>query len=275
MVAVRSILPCQISSLVIYRETVQKPEAMSAHHVQQEVVGWMRNRMRNSSQTPPDVTFYIWSESSSRCGDKMDGKGAPDYYLWQRFRLHCQWWNVITARVAKRAKVIFSEASVCLTREGEVGNHGPGHNTSLPPRDQVTTPPSPPGPGHNTSPPETRSQHLPPRTRSQHLPPPLPGPGHNTSLPLSLLSRDQVTTPPSSRDQVTTPPPLGPGHNTSQPPPLLGQGHNTSLPPSQLLPPPVLYAVGRYASYWNAFLLKQECVRKECVPSALVRTTRC
>ena len=85
---------------------------------------------------------------------------------------------------------------------------GPGHNTSLPPLDQVTTPPSspwdqvttppPPRPGHNTSllPPGTRSQHLPPSplpgTRSQHLPSP----------------RDQVTTPPSPPwDQVTTPPP--------------------------------------------------------------------
>ena len=46
--------------------------------------------------------------------------------------------------------------------------------------DQVTTPPSPLGPGHNTS-----------------FPSPL-GPGYNTSLP---------------------PSPPGPGHNTSLPPP--------------------------------------------------------
>ena len=95
----------------------------------------------------------------------------------------------------------------------EVGNQGPGHNTSLPPLGpghntslppslpplgpghNTSLPPFPPGPGHNTSlpSPRTRSQHLPsPRTRSQHLPPPS-GPGHNNSPP----PWDQVTTPPS------------------------------------------------------------------------------
>ena len=135
-------------------------------------------------------------------------------------------WNffvLITARVAKRAKVMFSQAFVYPTGGEEVGNiigepppppPGLGHNTSLPPKPGHNT--SPPKPGHNTS--------LP------HL-----GPGHNTSPP------NQVTIPPFL-------PPPGPGHNTSLPP---GPGHNTSLPP----PPPGLCAGGRYASYWNAFLL--------------------
>ena len=152
---------------------------------------------------------------------------------------------VFTARVAKRAKVMFSQAFVCPTRRGgggEVGNiigqpppSGPVHNTSLPPyppgtrsqqlppslsQDQVTTPPSPQD--QVTTPPS-----LPPGTSSQHL---LPSPP------------DQVTTPPSplGPGHNTSPPPPGPGHNTSLPP---GPGHNTSLPPgpgdNTFLPPPL------------------------------------
>ena len=103
---------------------------------------------------------------------------------------------IITARVAKRVKVMFSQAFVCPS----------------------------PGGGGGGGQPWTMSQHLPPPpgTRSQHLPPP----------------RDQVTTPPSPRDQVTAPPPP-PRDQVTTPPP----------------PPQVLYTGGRYASYWNAFLL--------------------
>ena len=83
---------------------------------------------------------------------------------------------IITARLAKRAKVMFSEASVCPT-----------------PRGWTTPPSTPPGQGQ-------RSQHIyPPR---QPLPPsPLPGSkvtiapspqarvkGHNTSLPPRLCA---------------------------------------------------------------------------------------
>ena len=111
-------------------------------------------------------------------------------------------------------------------------------NTSLPLRTSSQhLPPSPLGPGLDStslppgpgldstslpSPSGTRSQHLPPpRTRSQHLPPP----------------RDQVTTPfPSgTRSQH-----LSPGTRSGQ-----------HLPPF----PPELCTGGRYASYWNAFLL--------------------
>ena len=168
--------------------------------------------------------------------------------------------TIFTARVAKRTKVIFSQACVTSTPGGgggwggdeEPGHNtslpppGPGHNTSLPPRDLVTTPPCPlprdlvttppslpPGPGHNTSlpPPGTWSQHLPPPW-SQHLPPsssppPPPGPAHNTSPPSDL-----VTTPPFPRDLLTTPPSL-----FLPPPPPPGPGHNTS-PPSDLVTTP-------------------------------------
>ena len=85
-----------------------------------------------------------------------------------------------------------------------MGNHGPGHNTYLPP-----------GTGHNTSLPPL------PGHRSQHLPP--QGTGHNTSLP------------PGNRSQHRPPSPLGTGHNTSP----QGTGHNTSLPPwAQVTTPP-------------------------------------
>ena len=101
------------------------------------------------------------------------------------FQLRYLIYSLITARIAKRAKVMFSQAFVCPTEGGQVGNQGPGHNTSLPLL-CTTTPPPPPEPGHNTS--------LPPWTTPP--PPPPLGPGHNTSPP----------------------PPLGPGHNTSPPP---------------------------------------------------------
>ena len=124
---------------------------------------------------------------------------------------------LITARVAKRAKVIISQACVTSTPGGggEGGvDQGPGHNTPLPPPDMVTTPPSlhpppPPGPGHNTS-----------------LPPSPPRLGHNTPSPRTwsqhpLPSRTWSQHPPPPIDLVTTPPP-----------PPRGHGHNTSLPPA-------------------------------------------
>ena len=160
---------------------------------------------------------------------------------------------IVTARVAKRAKVMFSQ--VCVTHSvqrwggGEVLQHQrPLDNTSLPPtQDQVTTPPTlpppnmvttppspphPPGPGHNTP--------LPPGTRSQHLPP---------SLPL-----DMVTTPPCPRtssqhppsDQVDNTPP--PRTRSQHPPtpqrdqvdntPPPGPGGQHPLPPDMVTAPP-------------------------------------
>ena len=149
----------------------------------------------------------------------------------------------ITARVAKRAKVMFLQA--CVTHSVQWGGGGGNETPKVceqhlppprtrsqhlpPPQDQVTTPPSPPG---------TRSQHLPPPspwdqvtipppplTRSQHLP---NSPG-TRSQHLPSPPRDQVRTPPSPRDQVTTSPsPLG------------------------------LCAGGRYASYCNASLFNMK-----------------
>ena len=82
----------------------------------------------------------------------------------------------ITARAAKRAKVMFSQACVAhsVQLRGEVGN----------------TNGQPPSPG-------TRSQHPPPRTRSQH--------------PLLLPPPDQVTTPPPPRTRSQHPPGLWAG----------------------------------------------------------------
>ena len=104
---------------------------------------------------------------------------------------------------------------VCHFNSGG-GRSGPGHNTSPPPGPAHNTS-LPPGPGHN--PPS------PPGTRSQHLPPPPP--------------RDQVTTPPS---------PLG-TRSQHLPHPRTRSQH---LPPTAHLE---LCAGGRFAFYWNAFLL--------------------
>ena len=158
--------------------------------------------------------------------------------------------HLFTARVAKRAKVMFLQASVCPTGGGEVlhqMHHGIGHMVMgrsaqhLPPRDQVTTPPSSPG-QHLPPPPGTRSQHPPgqhlppPGTRSQHPPGQhLPPPGTRSQHPPG-----QHLPPPW--DQVTTPLPW------KTPP----------CPPGQHLPPSLgLCTGGQYASYWNAFLLSQ------------------
>ena len=183
---------------------------------------------------------------------------------------HCFFFVVITARVAKRAKVIISQVCVTSTpggrwaTPGHRSQHlppsfpplGTGHNTSLPPPwAQVTTPSSPLGTGHNTSPPwaQVTTPPSPNGHMSQHLPPSPPGPGYNTSLPPGYRSQHlpppwaRVTTPPSlppgDRSQHLPPPPgtrlqhLPPPHGYRSQhlppflPPPLGTGHNTSLPP--------------------------------------------
>ena len=116
---------------------------------------------------------------------------------------------------------------------------------------------------------ETRSQHLPPWT----TPPSPPGPDHTSLPPLdntSLPPWDQVTTPPSLPsldntslpppwDQVTRPPSLSPSGQHLPPPPPPPGTRSQHFPPSPrdqvTTPPPGLCAGGRYASYWNAFLL--------------------
>ena len=110
--------------------------------------------------------------------------------------------NFITARVAKRAKVMFSQA--CVT--------SPDNTSSPPPpRDHVATPPSPSlGPGHNTSLPLARVK------------------GHNTSLP----PWDQVTTPPPCPGSKVTTPTSPPWDQVITPP------SDPSGTRSQHLPPP-------------------------------------
>ena len=112
----------------------------------------------------------------------------------------------------------------------------------------------PPEHGHGTW-----SQHPPPEhghgTWSQHPPPSPPEHGHGTW--------SQHPPPPTwTWDLVTTPAPLapprnmdmGPGHNTHPLPPPPEHGHGTWSQHPPPLPPGTMRR-GRYASYWNAFLL--------------------
>ena len=97
---------------------------------------------------------------------------------------------IITARVAKRAKVMFSQAFVCPSPGGggrcyTKCNMGPCHNTS-PPHLGLghSTPPAPP-PGTwslHSPPPGTWSLHSPPHLGLGHSTPPPPqlGLGHST-----------------------------------------------------------------------------------------------
>ena len=75
---------------------------------------------------------------------------------------------------------------------------------------------------------------------------------HSVQPNASWDNTSPPTTPPSPR---TIPPPMD---NTSLPPGQHLPPWTTppSTPPGQHLPPPELSAGGRYASYWNAFLLK-------------------
>ena len=132
--------------------------------------------------------------------------------------------NVTSYRPRSEASKGYVFTGICLSNSGGGGGRWATRSQHLPPSS---------GPGHNTSLPQTRSQHppepghntsLPPRTRSQHS----PGPDHNTSLPPWTRSQHLPPSPPPGPDQVTTPP---------------------SAPPHRTC------AGGRYASYWNAFLL--------------------
>ena len=100
---------------------------------------------------------------------------------WPRVYSISQWWNLYEKEMSSPPGQFIA---LLLMRSKEQ------FRDKLPPHwDQVTTPPSPPGPGYNTSPP-------PPQDQVTTPPFPLPqGPGHNTSLP------------------------PGPGHNTSLPRP--------------------------------------------------------
>ena len=127
---------------------------------------------------------------------------------------------IITARIAKRAKVMFSQA--CVTHSVQWGEGGRCCNT----KGLWTTPPSP-RPG---------GQHLPPRT--QHLLPQDTTP----PSPLSPPPRARWTTPPPWTRWTTPPPPPDQVDNTSLPLdqvdntfPALDQVDNTSLPPPRTM----------------------------------------
>ena len=127
---------------------------------------------------------------------------------------------VVTARVAKRAKVMFLQA--CVTHSVQLrGGGGRWHTKCNMGLGQNVYPLPPPG---------TRSECLPPPppgTRSDSLPPPPLGPGQNVYPP--PWDQVRMSTPPGTRseclpppwDQVrmsTPSPPLGPGQNVYPPP---------------------------------------------------------
>ena len=102
---------------------------------------------------------------------------------------------LVTARVAKRAKVMFSQAFVCPSPRGggrwhTKCNMGPGQNIY----------PPPPGPGQNVYP-------LPPRTRSECLPPAPPGPGQNVYPLPPGPGQNVYLLPPGTRSECLPPPP--------------------------------------------------------------------
>ena len=121
---------------------------------------------------------------------------------------------LITARVAKRAKVMFLQACVTHSVQLQGGgggrwhtkcNMGPGQNVYPPPGTRSECLPPPPlGPGQNVYPP-------PPGTRSECLSPPPPGPGQNVYPPPPPPPWDQVRmstpSPPGTRSECLPPPP--------------------------------------------------------------------
>ena len=140
----------------------------------------------------------------------------------------------------------------------------------------------PPGPGQNVYPPGTRSECPTPHLRlGQNVYPLPPGPGQNvypppgtrseclTPPPTWDLVRMSTPSPPGTRSECIPPPPetwsecLPPPRDQvrmSTPPP---ETWSECLPPP---PPPKLQAGGRYASYWNAFLLQVFVYRGICLP---------
>ena len=145
-----------------------------------------------------------------------------------------------TARVAKRVKVMFSQASVCPTLGGggrwstpKVNHHPPGTwstTTPSPPGHGQPLPP-PPGTWSTTTPsPQDMVNHYPLRLGHGQPPPPPPGTWSTTTPPGTW----STTTPPLTGTWSTTTP-----LEHGQPPPLPGTW-STHYPPGhgQPLPPP-------------------------------------
>ena len=178
--------------------------------------------------------------------------------------------HIITARVAKRAKVMFSQAFVCPSPGGGGGrwhtkcNLGPGQNIYPPPphlrlgQNVYLSPHTWDLVRMSTPPPETWSECLPPPhlrlgqnvypptwdlVRMSTPPPPL-GPGQNVYPPTWDLVRIS-TPPPGTRSECLPPPP--PPETWSEclpPPPHLRLGQNVYPPTWDLVrmstsfPPP-------------------------------------
>ena len=167
---------------------------------------------------------------------------------------------------------MFSQASVCPS----LGGGGGGVDqvwTSTPPRDQVwTSTPSPPGSSLDIYPLPPQDQvwtstpsPLPTSPGSgldiYPLPPQDPGSGLDI-YPLPPPGSGLNIYPLPPQDQVWTSTPPGSGLDIYPlPPPRIRSGHLPPPPPPQdqvwtsTPPPRTLHAGGRYASYWNAFLL--------------------
>ena len=128
---------------------------------------------------------------------------------WSPLEIFC----FLTAHVAKRAKDMFSQASVCRTRGGGGGGGGQHQRSTLA---RVK--------GHNTSPPGQGQ-------RSQHLP---PWPGSRVTTPPPRLGSKVITPPPWARVKGHTTSPLArvKGHNTPSQP-----GAKVTTPPLPPLPP--------------------------------------
>ena len=130
---------------------------------------------------------------------------------------------LITARVAKRAKVMFLQVFVILSPTGGAGrcytkcNMGPGQNIYPPsPQDQVrtSTPPAPPNPthphvrlSHSTPPPHSRLGHStpPPHLRLGHSTPP-PSPPETWPLHAPQTWSLHNAPPPLPTWDLVTPP---------------------------------------------------------------------
>ena len=192
-----------------------------------------------SGSTLRKFLFLLWFSSRNKWFNKCKWKATeitrPSCYtLWHRN--FCQA-AVITARLAKRVKVMFLQA--CVTHSVERLGGGGGKvviNTN-------GQPPSPPDQVRMSTPycpPRTRSEHLPPRTSQNIYPLPLSLDQVRMSTPSSPTGLGQnIYPPPWTRSECLTLPPLD-QVRMSTPPPGTRLEH-LPLPlwtRSECLPPP-------------------------------------
>ena len=139
-----------------------------------------------------------------------------------------------TGRNEVLAKVIFSQASVILLTGGGVPDQAPPPLAGTPPPGRYP-------PSRQVHPP-SRQVHPP----SRQVPP-------------------QAGTPPSRQapPQAGTPPP------GRHPPP----SRQVQPPPPETADPGIQSTIGRYASYWNAFLLLNVFIWKIALYSVIIKST--